>query len=284
MFRVPLISSVQPTAVLRRLAARPRAILGATEAVLAVALAGPAAALIWMLAGDPAPMAASIRPTGPDAADVSVLGRFDPFYRTGRDAPAVDVTAPSEGAGAQGFRLFGVRTEGGGRGSAIIAGPDGQQRAVRTGEEAAPGVILQSVTGESATLRAGGRVMLIAFEPSVAAAAPNAAPQTSTPSATVANVAATADRSALMRQLSLTPRRTDGRLSGMTLQARGGAAAALRRAGLEPGDVITAVNGQPVTQESLAELQAEMMRAPQAELTLERGGQSLTVQLPASPQ
>ena len=72
----------------------------------------------------PAPAAAAIT-RGPSAVtpvDPSVFQRFDAFFRTGGESSLSDVTA----AGGSQLRLYGLRSDGAGGGSAIIGlGDDG---------------------------------------------------------------------------------------------------------------------------------------------------------------
>ena len=136
----------------RRLIGRARGVNGWTvlELALLALIALQCARLIWT----------ALTPVGPlgewqsgDVADdgsSGVLAAFDPFFRLSGAAGPVTVTSLN-------LKLFGIRQDqASGRGSAIIAGSDGQQRSVAVGEEIEPGVTLKSVDFDSVTLSRGG--------------------------------------------------------------------------------------------------------------------------------
>ncbi len=101
--------------------------------------------------------------TGFAGADQSLLTRFDPFFR---DAPAggtVTVTSLP-------LKLFGTRLDQAvGRGSAIIAMPDGTQASYGVGDEIVPGVRLKSVAFDNVTIERGGVPEQLFLDQSVAA-------------------------------------------------------------------------------------------------------------------
>src|SRR4029453_15388546 len=108
----------------------------------------------------------------------AALREFDPFFRlSGAAAPAI-VTSLN-------LKLYGV-TEGRapGRGSAIIALPDGTQRSFAVGEDIMPGVALAEVGFDNVTIvRAGRReqIFLDQSEPAQDAAGAPAPGQASVP-------------------------------------------------------------------------------------------------------
>ena len=109
-------------------------------------LAGLAAArLIWLAISPAGPLGTPhvALPTGP------VVVAVDPFFPAG---PAAADTVSSLD-----LVLLGTRVDAAsGRGSAILATPDGQQKSVGVGEEIMPGVRLAAVEFESVTLDRGG--------------------------------------------------------------------------------------------------------------------------------
>jgi general secretion pathway protein C len=136
----------------RRLIGRARGVNGWTllELALLALIALQCARLIWT----------ALTPVGPlgewrsgdvgDDSSSGVLAAFDPFFRLSGAAGPVTVTSLN-------LKLFGVRQDqASGRGSAIIAGSDGQQRSVAVGEEIEPGVTLKSVDFDSVTISRGG--------------------------------------------------------------------------------------------------------------------------------
>ncbi|MET1112180.1 MAG: type II secretion system protein N [Allosphingosinicella sp.] len=137
----------------RRLIGRARGVNGWTvlEFALIALIALQVARLIWTAATPVGPLgawsgAASAR--GDESS--AVLAAFDPFFRLSGAAGPVTVTSLN-------LKLFGIRQDqASGRGSAIIAGSDGQQRSIAVGEEIEPGVTLKSVDFDSVTISRGG--------------------------------------------------------------------------------------------------------------------------------
>lgn len=265
-----------------------RTLLGAATILLVAALGVQAARLIWILAVAPGGVGAAPASTlaGGAAADLSILSRFDAFFR-GEPGGAPLVTAPqaSEGSASGGsFQLFGVRVAGGGRSSAIIAGPDGRQVSVGVGETISDGVTLVSVAGDHVVIRRGGSDERLVFAPPPpAGSAPP--PPPSRPAATGGAPAGLStggegavDRSGVVNAIGLQPRRVDGRVQGFILIPRGDASG-LAAAGLRPGDVILTVNGLEVTAENQPELMQDLRQAPQAVIGFEREGQPMSVTL-----
>lgn len=137
----------------RRLIGRARSVNGWSllELGLLALIAVQCARLIWTAATPAGPLGEwSASAAGRPESASSVLGSFDPFFRlSGADGP-VTVTSLN-------LKLFGIRQDqASGRGSAIIAGSDGQQRSIAVGEEIEPGVILKSVDFDSVTISRGG--------------------------------------------------------------------------------------------------------------------------------
>lgn len=260
-----------------------RAVLTVACGVLTAVLGLQTARLIWVLAVEPgglgSPPAATAM-AGP--GDLSILSRFDAFFRGQPGGPPlVEAGAPSGEVSGGGFQLFGVRATGRGAGSAIIAGPDGRQVSVATGETIAPGVTLVSVAGDHAVIRRGGQDERIVFAPVVSAlmaAAPPPAPVSGGAQDSGGGASAAADRSGVVNAIGLQPRRVDGRVNGFTLIPRGNASG-LAAAGLRPGDVILTVNGLEVTVENQPELLQDLRLAPQAVIGFERDGQPMSVTL-----
>ncbi len=127
----------------------------ALEIVLLLVVATQGARVIWIIAA-PRPPAAAPTATLTPRADPAVLASFDAFGVSG------GVATSSGGAGGGEFRLFGVRAGGGG-GSAIIAGPDGVQKAFAVGEQVADGVILASVAADHVELSRNGARSTLSF-------------------------------------------------------------------------------------------------------------------------
>lgn len=125
------------------------------ELILLLVVAAQGARLIWIVAAPMAPVSAPVT-VQKSRADPGVLASFDAF------GASAGVSAVSGGQGAGEFRLFGVRAGGGGA-SAIIAGPDGVQKAYAVGEPVADGVILTNVAADHVELSRNGARSTLSF-------------------------------------------------------------------------------------------------------------------------
>lgn len=225
-------------------------------------LAWGCARLIWTVvtpAGRFGPVAV-VAAIDPAPAD---LARFDPFFRT---APAA-ATAVS---GLQ-LTLLGTRVDRvSGRGSAIIALPDGQQSSYLVGEAVLPGVTLAAVGFDAVTLdRGGAREQLFLDQSSPAPAAGPAA-----------RAAPAVPAPRLGADLTMTPRLRGTTITGLVLSPRG-SGAAFAAAGLQPGDVLVAVDGAPVAAVGDPGALARRLDADGGSVSLERGGRTVTLAIPA---
>lgn len=249
------------------MAARPGRVRAVVEAALVLVLTVQLGRLAWILIE---PIEAPSAPTPASAAptvDYSVFQRFDAFFRNGAGTSG---SGSAEGGG--GMRLFGLRSDGKGGGSAIIGLTDGRQVSVAVGEAVEPGVVLQSVSADHIVLARGGSQTRLAFG-EVAAAAPPPPPPPSTPQIVTPQSAAlaAADPARLIAS-GLRPRMQGARLNGFTIAADADAAA-LEAAGLQPGDVILAVNGQPLDRpDRIAALRGQLSDSASAEIRFERDG------------
>lgn len=259
------------------LTARPHRLRPALDAVLALVLAVQAGRVIWLFV-EPSPPAPEAAP--PEAAapvDRSVFQRFDAFFRTGAQGSLAEATAAEGGQ----MRLYGVRSDGAGGGSAIIGLADGRQVSVAVGETVDTGLVLQSVAADHVVLARGGSLARLVFSDiPVGAAAPPpppATPQTVTPQPALAS---TPDASALAAAAGLRPRMKGLRVDGFTLT--GPADGALAGAGLRTGDVVVAVDGQRLDNPArIAGLRDRLAGQSSVELRIERDGREQTLTLGA---
>lgn len=183
------------------------------------------------------------------------------------------------------MRLYGLRSDGAGGGSAIIGLADGRQVSVGVGEEVEPGLVLRGVGADHVTLARGASVSRLIFSDVPLGVAPvpppPPGPQTVTPTPAPAPAPAMAagasvDPARLMTQAGLRPRMRGARLDGFTVSGSGDPAV-LRAAGLQAGDVILAVNGQALDSlERIAALRGQLANSSGAELRIERDGQVQT--------
>lgn len=200
-------------------------------------------------------------------ADMAVLARFDPFNRGSGGAATNVVTALP-------LKLFGISLNtASGRGSAIVE-VESVQSSFAVGDEVMAGVVLKSVAFDHIVLTRGGAEELLYVDQSTPAetASPDAAP----PDAAAAGAAVGITLESIAASVRATPRVRDGRTTGLVLSASD--PAPLSAAGLQPGDIVTRVNGEAVTSiEELLERAATPRSDGMAIFTIERAGQVQTV-------
>ncbi|MGZ9098202.1 MAG: type II secretion system protein N [Brevundimonas sp.] len=256
---------------------RPDRVRTGVEIALAAVLAVQLGRLILIVAlPDPEPVDAPVSVVAARPVDYAVFQRFDAFFRTGGQSSLAEASA----AGASQMRLYGLRSDGAGGGSAIIGLADGRQVSVGVGEEVEPGLVLRGVGPDHVTLARGTSVSRLIFSDIPVGAPPPPPPppvaQTVTPAPAAASPAVAAgprvDPARLMAQASLRPRMQGLRVNGFTV-ASAGDGAALQAAGLRSGDVILAVNGQTLDSlDRIAALRGQLATAESAEIRFERGG------------
>lgn len=246
--------------LLRRLpVGSPTAIL---RAAVIVALGVQGARLIWAVAEPFGPVGDWRGSAALPPADTALLGRFDAFGRLGAsEGPVAASSLP--------IKLFGVRLDSAtGQGSAIIAGPDNVQVSYSVGDTIMPGVILRVVAFDSVTIDRGGAQEQVFLDQSVPPRAvvggPPPAAGTASPPAQIQSPIPGVSLSAPTAQ-------------GVTVSGDA-TNPAFRASGLQPGDVVTAVNGSPVRQGTqIDRLLATPSETGITTLTVTRAGQTLTV-------
>jgi general secretion pathway protein C len=233
------------------------------RAALIVALGVQGARLVWSVAEPHGPVGDWRGSAVVPPADAALLGRFDPFGRLGAgDGPVAASSLP--------IKLFGVRLDAAtGQGSAIIAGPDGVQQSFVPGDTVMPGVILRSVAFDSVTIDRGGALEQVFLDQSVPPrAVVGDAATMPPPPGTVSPGAPSSIPGASLSAPSA---------NGVTVSGDNNNPA-FKASGLQPGDVITAVNGSPVRQGTqIDRLLAMPSETGITALTVTRGGQILTV-------
>jgi general secretion pathway protein C len=185
---------------------------------------------------------------------------------------------PSDGS----LVLHGVLPGGSTGPRALISSGGGPQRAVRVGLEIVPGVTLATVAYDHIIVEAPGgdmRVDLLKAEGSAVASA--ALPQTAGGPQREARKFPPPSRpnkdraESLQYRLGFEPHKRDGRISGFRIRP-GVAMPVLQRAGLQPGDILLGVNGQPFdTSEKVLELSGEIAGSYTAEFEFERNGRKM---------
>ena len=242
------------------------------EFSLIALLAVQGARLIWAALAPVGPVGDWKAATGTGiGGDEALLSRFDPFFRGGATLGPAVVTSLA-------IKLFGVRVDQAmGRGSAIIATPDGVQSSYAIGDEIMPGVKLKAVTIEGVTIDRGGVDEQIFLDQSVVA--PVAQPGVA--AAPVATPPAAAN--ALASEISFVPRTDKGQVTGFIVSPKG-SGTMFRAAGLQEGDILTAINGQGIR--AASDVTNAMAITPASGimmLSVERGGKAITLSAKAKP-
>lgn len=258
------------------------------ETALVLLLALQAARLVWLFSTPTGPIGVVAPTTGARtrAVDLTVLERFDPFFRNQPGVGLAAAPAPAEG----GLSLFGVRSDGKGGGSAILGSADGAQTLYNLGEEVGGGLVLRVVAADHVVLtRGGSRVRLefsdapssssAPFAPAPAASGPVLAPASSNPAASPGGL----DPSQFLSAAALSPTMKDGQIAGYRVMARG-RGEVLAQAGLQDGDVLIAVDGSSLNPERVSELPDLLSKADDVEVRFERNGQIMTTRLGAVPR
>jgi len=155
----------------RLLARLPRlTVYSAGELLLLVLVAVQAARLFWAVLTPLGPVGEyrALNTAIPLQQSVGTLTSFDPFFRQTAAAAAAPTMVT-----ALDIRLYGTREDRAtGRGSAIIATPDGRQTSFMVGEEIMPGVILTAVAFDHVTITRGGAAEQLFLDQSPAPAGP----------------------------------------------------------------------------------------------------------------
>lgn len=251
---------------------------------LAVVIALLGAALVWALVTPVSPLGnwkpQGVRMMAPSAR-AALFASVDPFNR---GAPIAQV----ESAGAVtslALTLFATRATPGGGGTAIIAGGDGLQQVYRVGAEVQPGVTLAAVAFDHVELARNGAKELLYIDQS--SAAPDAAkvvaanPVAPPPATGTAGGAISVD--ALRSGVNFGPRAEGGRVIGLEVLSSGDGST-FRAAGFQPGDVIQAIDGKPVTgAPDAATLSAALRPGASISVTVKRGDRQLPLAITLAP-
>jgi general secretion pathway protein C len=187
--------------------------------------------------------------------------------------PAMPViSAPSVApATVSAFVLQGVSGGGPGGGAALIQYQNGAQRLVRVGREIVPGMTLTGVDLNWAIASSGGGNVRLDLN------RPGATPVAAAGAPAPASAPAQSDRRETTDlRLGLQP--LAGRRGGYLVKS-GVDLPRLAQAGIQPGDIITRVNGSALDEERLLELSWEMSNAEQTEFEVLRNGRPMKMTL-----
>jgi general secretion pathway protein C len=247
-------------------------VYSAAELILLVLIAVQTARLIWTVVAPIGPVG-DWKAIGGQAlrTDGAVLAAFDPFFRLSAGGP-VTVTSLN-------LKLTGVREDRAtGRGAAIIQLPDGRQLSFGVGEEIMPGVILAAVGFDNVTISRGGAQEQIFLDQSQPAPIVAGDPNSTTPvppgtQPQVVTPQGPQTPSAGVGAINFLPRTAAGGVTGVMVTPGSDGGRALSASGLQPGDVIVAVNGQRIT--SLEQARAAMGAGGTVSVMVERGGRAV---------
>ncbi|NJM51788.1 MAG: PDZ domain-containing protein [Sphingomonadales bacterium] len=252
-------------------------------AILLLFLIVQLARLFWAFATPVAPVG-NWQPPVPPSLSASereqLFSTFDPFFPNSNSASTA-VDSGNEIITSLAITLFGIRSnEASGGGSAIIADPEGIQQSIAVGQEIMPGVTLHAVAFDHVVIRNNGVLEKLYLDQSVpaenvtpAAPAPSATTQP-TSEAEISKAQATLSPENLTKNVGLAPRNEGGKITGLVVSAKDDGSI-LRSAGLQSGDIITSVNGKPVS--SPSDLASQFSPGARLSVQVERGGQKIPV-------
>jgi general secretion pathway protein C len=207
----------------------------------------------------------------PQSARAALFSGFDPFFRN--DAAVAD----NSNVTGLNLTLFGIRSNASsGGGSAIIAGEDGVQNSFAVGEEVAPGVILDTVAFDHVILSRGGVKESLFLDQSVPAETVTPGTASTAPKPSAANDSGGLNADSLQKAVNFAPRNEGGRVTGLVLQPRDDGTM-LSTAGFQPGDVVVAINGRPVS--SAADIASQLRPGARLSVEVERGGSKVPIAL-----
>lgn len=196
--------------------------------------------------------------------------------------PPVIPAAPAPvAASTVGLQLKGVLGYAGGRGAAIFALPDGRQRLVAVGRDVTPGVRLESIAADRATVHDGVQRLEFVLPELQATSAVAPAPVAARPAPVAAATPADPQRDLASFRAALKPEGDPARPRGYRIDGTA-PLPALDRAGLRAGDLVLAVNGRPLDEARLRELPTELLGAATVEIEYERAGRRLRATISTS--
>lgn len=218
------------------------------------------------------------RPDEPPPAPAPAVAAPVPVF-TPPPMPAQPPVPQRVAANTAGLQLKGVLGFSGARGAAIFELPGGRQRSVAVGGEVMPGVRLEAIGADRAMVHDGVQRLEFVLPELRSEGGPAAAamPAPLPPPPPAIDMRG-ADRDPAELRRALKAEGGAGRPQGYRLT---GAAPlpALEGAGLRPGDLILAVNGQALDEARLRELPAAMAAASSVTIDFERDGERMSTTL-----
>ena len=261
------------------------------EVTLVIGLAVTSANLFWIImtpgTGNTAPSAVpaiSVSIGAPPAAsskiDKAILREYNPFAAQ-EATPIIDEEAIDAPETSLNLTLKGLRALGNGEGVAFILLPDNQQVRVGVGDALLDNVTVERVYPDRVTLRTNGQLESLHYREQGEArsgisrivSSPQQTAENS-PNKTPGQVSARE----LLANISLSSVRENGRRTGYRLTPIG-EGRVMQSAGFLSGDIIRAVNAQPILELSGEDLQDLFLTASYVDLRIERDDQFLNVSI-----
>ncbi|NQY96121.1 MAG: hypothetical protein HRT82_03080 [Henriciella sp.] len=294
-----MVSAAQTA--LERLSVAERPVRLAIELILVIVLALLAARLVWVIASPadsvatytdrplPTPMR-GMSSTLAISTDRSVLITDNPFDQGEVELIVDDVPETNLNLQLDGLRMS---TESDGAGNAIIRTPDGRGKNYRIGDQILPGVTLERILsdrviinrdGADETLMLGGRgdgLSVISDDSQIITPGGNfetGQSPAAAPSESGVIEGQLAGPEVLFGAINTGPLITNGSLSGYRLSPIG-SADTMRRAGLQPGDVLLQINGTSVAGLDMDDVVSRFSGMETVDLEINRNGSSRTVRL-----
>lgn len=241
------------------------------------------AALVWAILTPVSPLgkwsANGVRTMSPSAR-AALFASVDPFNRTASGPAPVD---QSGAVTSLALTLFATRATAGGGGTAIIAGADGLQQVYRVGTEVQPGVTLAGVAFDHVELSRNGARELLYLDQSGSAPTAQGVVAANPVAAPVGVPGGGVSVAALRSGVNFGPRAEGGRVVGVEVLSSGDGSA-FRAVGFQPGDVITEVNGKPVTGPGDAAVLSGAIRSGTSiAVTVRRGDRQLPLAITLAP-
>lgn len=210
----------------------------------------------------------------PPQSRLALFKSFDPFFRTDPVQSGNVVTSLQ-------LTLYGIRMNAGsGLGSAILAGQDGVQESYAVGEDIRPGVSLASVQFDHITIDRGGVMESLYLDQSVPAETVGTrAPVPSNIGLAPSGALAAPFAESISSAIGFQPRSADGKITGIILSPQGDGAM-FRSAGFRDGDIITAVEGKPVSSAAdIAALKSQIVPGTRISVEVERGAKTVPISI-----
>ncbi len=202
------------------------------------------------------------------AIDSGRLVSFDPFFRQIAGELAVTPSASVRESSLR-IEVFGLRATDGGAGSAIIKTQDGGQKLVMIGDTVVPGVRLSAVYPDRLEVNRAGIREAIYMTPQ-RARQDTGGENPPAPATVAGQPRATSGFD--LANIELSPVRRDRRIIGFRLPDP--LPLLLVGSGLEAGDVLTSVNGEPLASfERLQEVGEQIVGSDRLSLEIERRGE-----------